>query len=157
MKKWYLACSRPLSLPPVCTVDIPNQSSLTRHVSDVINLDRVRQRFVTADINLHSGELGNRHQQTEWQNSSYFMCGVKRSGAAVYYGGALTTEVFQKYVKRWQEKRFEFYIIRQGWKTTGSVKLQLKIRGFYLNFWNFRFISCCEVVIYEPTVGYALS
>jgi hypothetical protein len=54
------------------------------------------------------------------------MCGVTRSGAAVYYGGALTTEVFQKYVKRWQEKRFEFYIIWQGWKTTGSIKLQLR-------------------------------
>jgi len=85
------------------------------------------------------------------------MSGVKRSGAAVYYGGAVTTKVFQKYVKRGQEKRFEFYIIRQGWKTTVSIKVAAKIGGFYLNFRNFRFISCCEVEIYEPTVSCALS
>jgi hypothetical protein len=54
------------------------------------------------------------------------MSGVKRSGAAVYYGGAVTARVLQKYVKRGQEKRFEFYITGQGWKTTGSVKLQLR-------------------------------
>jgi hypothetical protein len=54
------------------------------------------------------------------------MSGVKRSVAAVYYGRDVTTKVFQKYVKRGQEKRFEFYFIRQGWKTTGSIKLQLR-------------------------------
>jgi len=54
------------------------------------------------------------------------MSGVKRSGAAVYYGGAVTTKVFQKYVRRGQEKRFQFYIIRQEWKTAGSIKLQLR-------------------------------
>jgi hypothetical protein len=54
------------------------------------------------------------------------MPGVKRSGAAVFYGGVITARVFQKYVKRGQEKRFEFYIIRQGWKTAGSIKLQLR-------------------------------
>jgi hypothetical protein len=41
------------------------KNSLTRHISDVINLGPVRRRFVTADINLYSGELGSRHQQTQ--------------------------------------------------------------------------------------------
>jgi hypothetical protein len=53
------------------------------------------------------------------------MSGVKRSGAAVCYGGAVTTKVSAKYVKREQENRFELYIIRQGGKTAGPSKVQL--------------------------------